>query len=198
MSGKNVLLLSGMELPTIPSGAFSLLQRIALCGSTSCEWKDILPIVEYQYLWVLQRILLEEKTKLGGGGGGVKNGRRSMDEIVDGETLPIRLARVLRFLHDMEGPPFTLQRMCELILEFPPKQYATASKYFQAFSKLVCGISIPPNEFRDLADMMEVDSPEDILETAGFSLAMFSSSPMGGIMASVTNVPDFMMDTQEL
>jgi len=55
---------------------------------------------------------------------------------VDGETFDQRLQRAVVLMNEFEGPPFTLQRLCELLSE-PKRFYRNTSKYFQAVSKLV-------------------------------------------------------------
>jgi hypothetical protein len=59
---------------------------------------------------------------------------------LDGETFEQRLKRVQDYLLKFPRAPFTLQRMAELLFE-PKRYYNNTSKFFLAFSKLVCGIS---------------------------------------------------------
>mmetsp|Transcript_14195 Transcript_14195/g.27025 ORF Transcript_14195/g.27025 Transcript_14195/m.27025 type:complete len:105 (+) Transcript_14195:395-709(+) len=57
-------------------------------------------------------------------------------------------------MEDFQSPPFTLQRMCELLHE-PRRYYTNTEKFFLAFSKLVCGISYPAE---DLEALMKKES----------------------------------------
>jgi hypothetical protein len=58
----------------------------------------------------------------------------------DGETFETRCARVEEKFFYFSTPPFTTQRMAELLCH-PYRYYKTTPKFFDAFSKLVMGIS---------------------------------------------------------
>lgn len=67
------------------------------------------------------------------------NGSPPVEE-EDGESFEMRLERVQSTLSSFPQPPFTLQRMAELLTE-PTRFYSNLTKFFRSFSKLVCGIS---------------------------------------------------------
>ena len=71
---------------------------------------------------------------------GAKNDSKFNGGTVDGEDFETRFSRCRDFLSRFQRPPFTLQRMCELLAE-PKRYYSTAEKFLRAFSKTVCGIS---------------------------------------------------------
>lgn len=75
---------------------------------------------------------------------------------VDGESYEVRNARVKDFLSAFSVPPFTLQRMAELLAE-PRRYYSNGAKFFVAFSKLVCGIKTPMLECSDDDEVMSDD-----------------------------------------
>lgn len=59
---------------------------------------------------------------------------------VDGESGKLRFDRMSKLLAAFERPPFTLQRISELLHD-PFRYYSSTNKFLLAFSKLVCGIS---------------------------------------------------------
>jgi len=59
---------------------------------------------------------------------------------LDEEPDHVRFQRMMHMLMAFYKPPFTFQRMCDLLLE--PRRYCkTLRNFLQSFSKLVCGIS---------------------------------------------------------
>jgi len=95
-----------------------LLVEMATCGVVRYEWKLMLPLIEAQ----MQAILDE----YGASAAGVKYLTVCVEELT--------------------GPPFTLQRLAELLLE-PKKQYSNSSKLIFALEKLLSvSTTIPKSE----------------------------------------------------
>jgi hypothetical protein len=101
-----------------------VLEDIAKTGLTSYSWPSIRSLLLVQ----LQNVI-DDYMAAGGKGNDL-----------DGETFDQRLKRVQDYLGKFPRAPFTLQRMAELLVE-PKRYYSNPSKFFLAFSKLVCGIS---------------------------------------------------------
>eukprot|EP00467_Chlorarachnion_reptans_P009427 CAMPEP_0114514746 /NCGR_PEP_ID=MMETSP0109-20121206/16328_1 /TAXON_ID=29199 /ORGANISM="Chlorarachnion reptans, Strain CCCM449" /LENGTH=243 /DNA_ID=CAMNT_0001694827 /DNA_START=282 /DNA_END=1014 /DNA_ORIENTATION=+ len=78
---------------------------------------------------------------------------------VDGEAFEVRYKRVLDFMEDFKRPPFTLQRICELLDE-PQRYYKSTEKFFLAFSKMVCGISYPAETAEEIRMKTEAAAVE--------------------------------------
>mmetsp|Transcript_14685 Transcript_14685/g.46082 ORF Transcript_14685/g.46082 Transcript_14685/m.46082 type:complete len:192 (-) Transcript_14685:85-660(-) len=57
-------------------------------------------------------------------------------EVIDGATFSDRLSRLLAKLDSFSAPPFTLQRLAELVLSHG-KSYSSTSNLFHAIEKLV-------------------------------------------------------------
>eukprot|EP00808_Paulinella_micropora_P022477 g36688.t1 len=93
-------------------------------GNSSCEWASLRALLEMRLLQVLE---------------GYKKDSPAVQDL-DGEEFETRLERVCLHLTRFPRPPFTLQRISELLME-PRRYYATTAKFFLAFSKLVTGIS---------------------------------------------------------
>ena len=54
---------------------------------------------------------------------------------LDGESFEERYSRASKFIDDFPWAPFTLQRMCELLVE-PRRYYSNLEKFFLAFTKV--------------------------------------------------------------
>jgi len=87
---------------------------------------------------------------------------------LDGETFEQRLKRVQDYLGKFPRAPFTLQRMAELLVE-PKRYYSNPSKFFLAFSKLVCGIS---------ARNFDQEAAEEESESKKNSMSSFFNPPI--------------------
>jgi len=115
-----------------------VLHEIARTGETSYNWPSVRSLLSTQ----LQNVI-DSYSKIS---------PKIVD--VDGESFETRYTRVQKYLSDFSRPPFTLQRMAELLV-MPRRYYTTGAKFFLAFSKLVCGISARnfEEENRDNPDM---------------------------------------------
>uniref|UniRef100_A0A7S4DFW5 Serine/threonine-protein phosphatase 4 regulatory subunit 2 n=2 Tax=Lotharella globosa TaxID=91324 RepID=A0A7S4DFW5_9EUKA len=92
---------------------------------------------------------------------------------VDGEAFDTRYKRVLEFMTAFQSPPFTLQRMCELLHE-PKRYYTNTEKFFLAFSKLVCGISYPAEDLEAIMRKESKTSDADPSKDDGMEVQMDS------------------------
>jgi len=102
-----------------------ILKGVAATGSTAdYEWSSLKKLLQSRLEKVMEDFIQSSTTP----------------PDVDGETYEVRFNRVKTLLSELPRAPFTVQRMCELLTE-PKRTYRIASKFFDAFSKLVCGIS---------------------------------------------------------
>jgi hypothetical protein len=118
-----------------------VLHEIARTGETSYNWPSVRSLLSTQ----LQNVI-DSYSKIS---------PKIVD--VDGESFETRYTRVQKYLSDFSRPPFTLQRMAELLV-MPRRYYTTGAKFFLAFSKLVCGISARNFEEENRDSPSEVDS----------------------------------------
>jgi len=100
-------------------------QEIKLHGDAIYRWDSLKHLVLIQ----LQNVLDEYK----------EAGEGKLPP-VDGESFEVRYGRLKQFLNDFAIPPFTIQRMAELLIE-PRRHYRNADTFFFSFCKLVYGIS---------------------------------------------------------
>jgi len=117
---------------------------------------DVAAIGATRYRWEQLRKLLIHKLKR------VVGKYRETDPKtgeVDGEAFEVRYKRVLDFMEDFKRPPFTLQRICELLDE-PQRYYKSTEKFFLAFSKMVCGISYPAETAEEIRMKTEAAAVE--------------------------------------
>lgn len=79
---------------------------------------------------------------------------------VDGESFDFRYKRVHEIIKYWNAPPFTCQRLCELLTYAPKKYYTSTKKFMMAVCKVVYGISGRPQvtDDEDFDDAMELDS----------------------------------------
>lgn len=105
-----------------------VVQEIKQNGATSYRWGSLKKLLKLQ----LQNVLDEYKEK---GEGKLAS--------VDGESFEVRYSRLKQYMDDFAIPPFTLQRIAELLLE-PRRHYRNADTFFFSFTKLVYGIGAAP------------------------------------------------------
>lgn len=110
----------------------SVLKDIANAGTTKYVWPKLVALIRVQ----LQNVIDQYDA----------DGCGECPDLF-GESFEVRYCRVQKQLEDFEEPPFTLQRMCEL-LTAPKRYYRNKDKFFHSFSKTVFGISYP-NERHD-------------------------------------------------
>eukprot|EP00736_Rhodelphis_marinus_P003930 Rmarinus@m.25462 len=101
---------------------------IAETGRVYYDWAELRPFIAYK----LEHVLLQFDTEAGENS--YCDGERSLQE-------SIRL--LLESFHSLPGPPFTLQRMCEVLLE-PGKHYRKTIKLLNALAKLCSVTSVIP------------------------------------------------------
>jgi len=118
----------------------TVLHELARTGETSYNWPSVRSLLSTQ----LQNVI-DSYSKIS---------PKIVD--LDGESFETRYTRVQKYLSDFSRPPFTLQRMAELLV-MPRRYYTTGAKFFLAFSKLVCGISARNFE-EENRDNPDVDS----------------------------------------
>jgi len=142
----------------LSSDLVSVLKDIAKTGGTRYDWHTIAALA------VIQLQLIIDDYELSSG--------KPPD--IDGETFAERYQRVRNGLLSFLRAPFTMQRICELLTE-PRRYYRTTSKFFLAFSKLVCGIS---------GNMY--DDEKDIGSSSNAFFGPFGATPPVTTSASVT------------
>jgi len=115
---------------------------------------------------------------------------------VDGESFDVRQARVLGIIDEWPREPFTLQRICELLVD-AKRMYPTTAKFFLAFSKLVCGITARPFDDEKTLDkplsrneLSEKTTGDAWLESpkrgnSNSSLELSSAASLSGAVATV-------------
>jgi len=114
---------------------------------------------------------------------------------VDGESFEVRQVRVLGIIDEWPREPFTLQRICELLVD-AKRMYPTTAKFFLAFSKLVCGITARPfddektldkplsrNELSEKTGEAWLESPKR--GNSNSSLELSAVSSLSGAVATV-------------
>eukprot|EP00466_Bigelowiella_natans_P009544 jgi/Bigna1/141156/aug1.60_g15864 len=121
---------SSSQNATIPAELNDIINDIANIGSSRYPWNN---------LKVLLKSKLEEVLEL-------YRKEKSKTTKIDGEDFETRHDRALKYISDFKRPPFTLQRMCELLKE-PKRYYSNIEKFFLAFSKMVCGITYPAEDY---------------------------------------------------
>jgi len=148
-----------------------VLEELATTGVSSYPWPSVRALLVGQLQKVMDAYTAAEKTKI---------------PELDGESFETRYERVLKYLIQFPKPPFTAQRMAELLSQ-PKRFYISGAKFFLAFSKLVCGIS---------ARNFEEENKDYV--AGEHSRDMFSFFPMGSEasgsgfsspMFSMTDVP---------
>jgi len=101
-----------------------VLGNAAAMGTSSVQWPSLKKLISVQLENVMDEFIATS----------------AKPPPIDGETYETRFKRVQTLLNNFPRAPFTLQRICELLVQ-PKRFYKNANKYFLAFSKLVCGIS---------------------------------------------------------
>lgn len=164
----------------VPAELSKVVADIAACGLTRYAWPSLRHLLRVMF----QNVVTEYVASSG----------KPSD--VDGESFDERYRRVVHMMDEWPNPPFTLQRMCELLID-PNRFYRNTNKYFQAFSKLVHGISAPNVPSLDNLDgskdhlgfvpkPVEESAPMEYYEPTSLANA---PSGAGGIMS--TTMPGF-------
>eukprot|EP00954_Amorphochlora_amoebiformis_P018084 1323526-Amorphochlora_amoeboformis.AAC.3 len=123
-----------------------ILADVADCGASRYAWKQLQTLITRR----LEDVVAAYRNK----------DAKTIE--IDGEDFDTRYKRVMKFLQEFKEPPFTLQRMCELLHE-PERYYRNTEKFFLAFSKFyfisdtntnipqtVCGITYPAEHVSQL------------------------------------------------
>ncbi|GAB5372869.1 hypothetical protein AAMO2058_001701300 [Amorphochlora amoebiformis] len=110
-----------------------ILADVADCGASRYAWKQLQTLITRR----LEDVVAAYRNK----------DAKTIE--IDGEDFDTRYKRVMKFLQEFKEPPFTLQRMCELLHE-PERYYRNTEKFFLAFSKTVCGITYPAEHVSQL------------------------------------------------
>jgi len=133
------------------------------------------------------RLLAAARAEIDGSAAVESVANKCRHSAVDEESLEVRFQRVLFALNDFYKPPFTFQRICDLLLE--PRLYSkNVNKFLGAFSKLVLGISSEVIE-----DNFNVNWLEQKDQTLGIPAMQFTTreedefaaAGMGGSVATV-------------
>eukprot|EP00471_Norrisiella_sphaerica_P001768 CAMPEP_0184491384 /NCGR_PEP_ID=MMETSP0113_2-20130426/20303_1 /TAXON_ID=91329 /ORGANISM="Norrisiella sphaerica, Strain BC52" /LENGTH=254 /DNA_ID=CAMNT_0026875737 /DNA_START=222 /DNA_END=983 /DNA_ORIENTATION=- len=123
----------------------NLIKDAAATGSTSHPWETLRTMLTQKLDEVVKGYLQEDSATL----------------TIDGEDFDTRYKRIVDHMTDFKRPPFTLQRMCELLYE-PKRYYRTTEKFLLAFSKMVCGVSYPADSpDRQISSVSEPTSQMD-------------------------------------
>jgi hypothetical protein len=96
----------------------SIIVSISKTGLTCFAWDQLKSLLGYVLNQVISEIVEEERKKRGG----------------DTTELETRQTQLLSALQSFHGPPFTLQRLCELLLN--PKLYGNPTKFLNAIEKM--------------------------------------------------------------
>ncbi|KAL8286431.1 hypothetical protein RQP46_004448 [Phenoliferia psychrophenolica] len=103
-----------------------LLEQIAATNVVDADWPILRDMIKYK---------LEEATKAFLAAGPPKppgTGRAAFQA----EDAYEALSRAFEILDSFQGPPFTIQRLCELVVA-PRKHYTTLPKYFRALTRVI-------------------------------------------------------------
>lgn len=119
---------SGLDDECVHSRVLEIIGEVAVSGRSQIEWPEMVRIVS----WRFQRLV---KERIGSG----------ECVLVDGEDASYFVQKVLQRLAGFEKTPWTLQRMCELLMH-PEKGCKTPEVFFVAFGKLVTGIRERPSQ----------------------------------------------------
>ena len=112
---------SSVTLVDFPSGFNSVIHNVAKTGSSKCEWNCLKILVSAKIIAVAKEYY-EQDTSV---------------KTYNGDTLEQNLYRLQTALLSFQGPPFTLQRLCEVIFE--PKRFCGKSlnKFLRCMVKMV-------------------------------------------------------------
>ena len=136
-----------MEAAATPGGAagLSTLESIATLGvlPAGIPWaaEGGAPCARRSIAERLAEVLVafaEPQRGAGGGGGAGADGAAAMDEDGGGRAAPPEFTaeQLCARLEGFAAPPFTMQRLCELLLE-PRRHYRTLAKFTNACAKLL-------------------------------------------------------------
>jgi hypothetical protein len=112
----------------------SVLNGPVTTGCLSHDWNTTKKLICIDFITILTQLLSLGQTIA----------------VEDGESWETRARRVVTIIDRWDSPPFTLQRLAEIILAqhvpdtTPVFKYASASKFLQAVTKSVCGITARP------------------------------------------------------
>lgn len=114
----------------------SALNRCALTGELPpAQWPVLKRLISIEFYSILVGLLASSGQTI---------------PLEDGEPWETRARRIVSIIDRWDTPPFTAQRLCELILQqhLPPRvpvfRYTSPSKFLLAFSKSVCGVTARP------------------------------------------------------
>lgn len=112
-----------------------IIEAAALNGRVLCEWTTLRKLFCIEFMNSLQKLVREEQ-----------NASPPISYEYEGENLPMRRTRVLIQISRWTSPPFTTQRLAEILLDQhrPPSQnrwYKTANSFLLSFTRCVLGIS---------------------------------------------------------
>ncbi|KAL6778158.1 hypothetical protein ACKKBG_A17150 [Auxenochlorella protothecoides x Auxenochlorella symbiontica] len=110
----------------------SMLARVALSSGVPVKWSDLQPVVHAAIDAVLSRFAERGGTQVG-----------PPPPMLDGSDVETFRKRLHALLEVMDGPPFTMQRLAELLLG-PEKQYSSLPKLASALEKLLMVVTSAP------------------------------------------------------
>mmetsp|Transcript_10617 Transcript_10617/g.17718 ORF Transcript_10617/g.17718 Transcript_10617/m.17718 type:complete len:199 (+) Transcript_10617:76-672(+) len=126
----------------------TLITDIANFGEICYPWDHIKKLLT----WKLKKII----TKI--------TETKPVTEVIDGITFEQRLVKLYTKLNDLPGPPFTVQRLCELLVA--PSLYAEPRKYVFAVEKMVFVSTVNPvlseKEYNSIVKTRDEQMAEEI------------------------------------
>lgn len=116
-----------------------IVEAAAVNGKIICDWTSLRKLFCIEFMNSLQKLVREEQSS-----------SPSKSYEYEGENLPMRRARVLLQISRWTSPPFTTQRIAEILLDqhrVPPQSrwYKTANAFLLAFTRCVIGIDPDTN-----------------------------------------------------
>lgn len=125
----------------------TLLRNVSITGLSCYSWEHLRVLLGF----VIKQVIGEFITKEGLTG-------------QDAASINERCAQILRSLESFVGPPFTLQRLCELLTD-EPRLYTSTNKFTNAIEKMFAVSGIIPTL-----------APADYNETVATNAAAFAAA----------------------
>ncbi len=166
-----------------------VIQATAKNGEVIVSWDLLKRLICLQFYNVMEMFLEDKENPI---------------PVVDGESYETRYKRIQAIISKWERPPFTTQRLCELLSD-PKRSYKVGAKFLMAFSKSVYGVTarpiadslLLPKDDEDMLYFDEegnpiviVDEFDDIeFEGGAGGGGLVSMTGVGGSRSSVTPVP---------
>eukprot|EP00735_Rhodelphis_limneticus_P004864 TRINITY_DN16517_c0_g1::TRINITY_DN16517_c0_g1_i1::g.1871::m.1871 TRINITY_DN16517_c0_g1::TRINITY_DN16517_c0_g1_i1::g.1871 ORF type:complete len:154 (-),score=24.09,sp/Q6DCQ0/P4R2B_XENLA/31.88/1e-15,PPP4R2/PF09184.6/1.9e-26 TRINITY_DN16517_c0_g1_i1:710-1171(-) len=115
----------------------SIISQIAATGLVYFEWSLLRPLLGEK----LKKVIIDFNEKAGKG---ALNETLATPTLADApSTLQEHIEQLIELLDDFSGAPFTIQRLCELLLN-PGRHYRTSQKLLTAFDKLLTVTTTQP------------------------------------------------------